>query len=85
MQPVVLSIIVASANHLDKTVLCPGVGSYVKGKHKLPEWLIAAAKRCPEATPGSVAEFILNWDDGNNSIFKFQSDSQSAGNFKASK
>ncbi len=60
MQPVVLSVIVASANHLDKTVLCPGVGSFVKGKHKLPGWLIAAANRCPEATPGSVAEMILN-------------------------
>ena len=60
MQPVVLSVIVASANYLDKTVLCPGVGSYVKGKNKLPEWLIAAAKRCPEALPSSVAEMILN-------------------------
>ena len=78
-------MIAASANHLDKTVLCPGIGSYVKGKNKLPEWLIAAAKRCPDVPPGSVAEMILNWDDGNNSIFKFKSDSQSASDFKASK
>ena len=60
MQPVVLSVIVASANHLDKTVLYLGVGLYVKEKHKLPEWLIAAAKRCPEIPSGSVAEMILN-------------------------
>ena len=85
MQLVVLSVIVASANHLDKTVLCPGVESYVKGKNKLPEWLIAAAKRCPEALPGSVAEIILNWDDGNNTIFKFKSDLKSTSDFKASK
>ena len=85
IQLVVLSVIVASANHLDKTVLCPGVGSYVKGKNKLLEWLIAVAKRCSEAPPGSLAAIILNWDDRNNSIFKFKLDSQSASDFKASK
>ena len=37
IQPVVLSVIVASANYLDKTVLCLGVGSYVQGKNRLPE------------------------------------------------
>ena len=85
MQPVVLSVIVALANNLDKTVLCPGVGLYIKGKNKLPEWLIAAAKKCPEAPPSSVAEIILNWDDGNNTIFKFTSNSKSASDFKVSK
>ena len=85
MQLVVLSVILASSNHLDKTVLCLGVGSYIKRKNKLPEWLIATVKRYPEVPPGSVAEMILNWDDGNNTIFKFRSDSMSASDFKASK
>ena len=84
MKPVILVIIVISSSHLDKTIVLPGVGAYVKGEHSLPQWVKESAKRI-EAAPGSVAEFILNWDDGNNAIFTSGTDSEEARKFKRSK
>ena len=84
MTPVILVVLVFSIGHLDKTVVSPGVGAYVKGKHTLPAWVIESAKRI-ETDPGSVTEMIANWDDGNNDIFPAGPISPDAESFKKSK
>ena len=84
MKPVILCILVISKEHLDKTVASPGVGAYVKGDDALPRWVKELVRRL-EAEPGSVAEMILNWDDGNNAMFASRTDSEEAQNFKQSK
>ena len=85
MNPVVLNVLVMSTNHLDKTVMLPGKGTFVKGEdEQLPGWLVAAANRSSEVRSGSVAEMILNWNDGNDEIFYFRSRSMGASKFKAS-
>ena len=81
MKPVILVTLVISKDHLDKTVVSPGVGAYVKGEDILPQWVKESAKRI-EAEHGSVAEFILNWDDGNNAIFPSGTNSEEARKFK---
>ena len=83
MQLVVLNVLVASSNHLHKIMLSPGLGAYAKGHDMLPEWLKVAAGR-QEATPGSVVEMTLNWDDDNNAIFKFGTNSDAARKFRSS-
>ena len=84
MKPVISCILVISKEHLDKTVATPGVRAYVKGDDTLPQQVKESARR-QEAEPGSVAEIIMNWDDGNNDIFTFGTDSEEAQNFKQSK
>ena len=84
MKPVILVMLVISKSHLDKTVVSPGVGACIKGEHALPEWVKESAKRS-EAEPGSVAEMIVNWDDGDNDIFVAGPESEEAQTFKKSK
>ena len=36
MQPIVIYMLIASTAHLDKTVVSPGIGAYVKGEDVLP-------------------------------------------------
>ena len=51
----------------------------------LPGWLLVAADRREDASPGSVAEMIRNWNDDKNDIFEFRFRSEESGKFKASK
>ena len=41
-QPVILCILVISEGHLDKTVVSPGVGAYIKGEDTIPQWVKAS-------------------------------------------
>ena len=58
-QPVILCILVISEGHLDKTVVSPGVGAYIKGEDTIPQWVKASVAN-QEIVPGSVAEVISN-------------------------
>ena len=83
-QPIILCIIVISEGHLDKTVVSPGVGTYIKGKDTLPQWVKASIKD-REIDPGSVVELISNWEDNNNSILIPGHTSEDTRKFKRSK
>ena len=64
----------------------PGRGTYVKGRdNTLPGWLCAAANRCEDAMPGSVAEMIRSCNHGKNDICNFRLRSKEELRFKASK
>ena len=39
MKPVILVTLVISKDHLDKTVVSLGVGTYIKGEDILPQWV----------------------------------------------
>ena len=85
MNPVILNVLVLSANHLDKTVMQPCKGTFIKGvDKKLPGWLEAAGNRSYEVGSGSVAEMIRNWNDGKDDIFDFRQRSIGESQFKAS-
>ena len=61
MQRVILIILLISLNHLDKTFMQLGIGTCVKGVDKdLHRWILAAADRCDDTSPRSVAEMIRN-------------------------
>ena len=61
-----------------------GLGAYIKGEDTIPQWAKAlVANR--EIVPGSVAEVISNWEDGNDLIFKSGPTSEDAQQFKRSK
>ena len=86
MQPVILIVIVVTSGHLDKIVMQPGKGTYIKEQDKdLPRWLLAAANRSENVEPGSVIEMIPNWNDGKNEIFNFRPSSRKVVHFKDSK
>ena len=59
MQLIVLSVLVALRNHLDKTALLPGFRACVKEEDVLSEWLKVPARWKNEEL-GSIAEIILN-------------------------
>ena len=87
MQPIILTILVITKDHVDKTVMLPGKSTYIKGvNNKLLGWLLAVASRSESlAAPGSVVEMIRNWNDKKNNIFDFRVNSRMATHFKASK
>ena len=62
MQPIILMILVITKDHIDKIVMLPGKGTYIKGVNtKLPGWLLVAASRSESpAVPSSVVEMIRN-------------------------
>ena len=46
MQPVILTVLIVSTNHIDKTIIQPGKGIYIKEQDKdLPGSLLAAANK----------------------------------------
>ena len=65
---VVLVVLIVTDSHLDKTALNPEKRTYIKGKDALLGWLVAVAMRYPDPEPGSVADMILNWVDGEKDI-----------------
>ena len=87
MQPIILIILVITKDYLDKTVMLPGKGTFIKGiDTMLPEWLLVAVSRLKSlAAPGSVVEMIRNWNNKKNKIFNFSIRSQDASKFKATK
>ena len=86
MQPVILTVIAITSNHLDKTIIQLGKGTYIKGQDKdLSEWLLAAVNRSDNIILESVIKMIRNWNDSKNEIFDFRPSSSKALNFKNSK
>ena len=85
MQTVILIILVMPLNHLDKTVMQPCKRVHIKGVDKdLPRWLLAAANRCKDVLPRSVAEMIRDQNDDKNDIFEFRFRSEEANKFNTS-
>jgi len=62
IQPIILIILVITKDHVNKTVMLAGKGTYIKGVDtKLPRWLLVAASRLESlVAPGSVVEMIRN-------------------------
>ena len=57
----ILTVIVIISGYLDKTVMQPGKGTYIKRQDKnLLGWLLAAVNRSENVEPGSVIEMIRN-------------------------
>lgn len=87
MQPVILTVIIASSNHVDRKVVNSkgGTGTWIKVKDELPQWIIAAASRCLDPGKGTVRAMIRDWKDGENCIFQFEKGSPQQVAFKLSK
>ena len=62
MQPIIMMILVITMDHVDKTVILPDKGTFIKGiDSTLPGWLLVAASRSESlASPSSVVEMIRN-------------------------
>ena len=45
LNPIALTVLVVTDDHVNKTVLNPGSGTWVKGRDELPEWLKTSVKR----------------------------------------
>ena len=72
MQPVILVALVISQGYLDKTVIQPDKGNFIKGiDKKLLEWLVESAMKCADKSQGMVAHMILNWNNSRNTMFYF--------------
>ena len=61
MQPIILIILVITLDYVDKIVILPGKGTFIKGiDTTLQGWLLAAANRSESAESSSVVEMIRN-------------------------
>ena len=61
IQLIILTILVVTLDHVNKIVMHPGKGTFIKGiDTMLPEWLLVVVSRSESAEPGSVVEIIRN-------------------------
>ena len=74
MNLITLAIIIATRDHLDKIVLNPGLGTWVKRRDNLLAQLKLSINLIEFVASDTVAEMIRNQDDSNNNIFDFSLD-----------
>ena len=84
MKPIAILVIVSTEVHLDKTIVNPKHICYVKGRDKLPNFIVESVKRLEERNAHSAAELIHNWNDGKDQIFDFLEDESRIKQFKLS-
>ena len=61
MQPIILIILVITPDYIDKIVILPDKGTFIKGIDTiLPGWLLVVASRSESVEPSSVIEIIRN-------------------------
>ena len=85
MQPILLSVLIISKNHIDKTDLLLGIRAHLNKQDVILEQLKESARKYSQVDLGSIAEIILNYDGGNNAIFKSGTNSDEARSLKTSK
>ena len=78
MNLIALVSIVATKEHLDKTVLNPGSGTWIKGQDKLLAQLKLSIKLMGDMELYATTDIIRNQDNSNKEIFDFTLDSKQA-------
>ena len=74
MNIIMLAAAIATREYLDKTVLNPGSGTWVKERDELLVQLKLSINLLEFAALSSIVEMIKNWDNSNNNIFDFSLD-----------
>ena len=75
-KPIALAMIIFALNHVDKKVMNPEHGTWIKNKDVLPEWTKESVKRLVSMEKHTEADLVKNWDDGDNEIFTFSTTSE---------
>ena len=71
VNPIALTVLIASNNHAERTVMNPCKGTWVVGRDNLPEWIKNCANNYGTTCKNSAVYLIRTWKDRNNSIFPF--------------
>ena len=85
MQPVILVMLVISRGHLNKIVMQPCEGTFIKEiVRKLPEQLVASASGHEDMSQGIVAEMTHNQNNNRDTMFNSKANSKKVLAFKVS-
>ena len=85
VNPTDLVVLIATDDHMDKTVMNPKLGAWTQGIIMIPAWTTESVMRMDSAKKSTEAELVKNWDDHGNEILLFYPNSDEGSKFKKSK
>ena len=73
MQPAILMLMIVSSAHVHKMVVDTkrGIGTYIKGKDELPNWLIASASQHDYPDERTTHNMTSDWKCGMDCMLPF--------------
>ena len=66
INPITLAVVIVATNYVDKTVMNPACGTWIKNQNVMPEWTKKNVEKMESVKKTTAGNLVKNWGNGNN-------------------